>query len=70
MDRRNYAKSFDGFETRVLTKATAKTIIRYINKNIFNRNIKNLKFSIISNKQWFMNTYFIEMKYTLKFVLT
>ncbi|NGF58362.1 IS982 family transposase [Parapusillimonas sp. SGNA-6] len=47
MVRRNYAKSFDGFKTRILTKITAMTIIQYINKNIFNRNINNLKISII-----------------------
>ncbi|WP_262250012.1 IS982 family transposase [Parapedobacter soli] len=47
MVRRNYAKSFDGFKTRILTKITAMTIIQYINKNIFGRNINNLKISII-----------------------
>ncbi|WP_262250437.1 IS982 family transposase [Parapedobacter soli] len=47
MVRRNYAKSFDGFRTRILTKITAMTVIQYINKNIFNRNINNLKISII-----------------------
>src|SRR5690606_40284812 len=39
MVRRNYAKSFHGFKTRILTKITAMTIVQYINKNIFNRNI-------------------------------
>ena len=47
MIRRNYAKSFDGFRTRILTKITAMTIIQYINKQLFNRNINNLKISII-----------------------
>lgn len=47
MVRRNYAKSFDGFKTKILTKITAMTNIQYINKNIFNRNINNLKISII-----------------------
>ena len=47
MVRRNYAKSFDGFKTRILTKITAMTIIQYINKNIFERNINNLKIRII-----------------------
>ena len=47
MVRRNYAKSFDGFRTRILTKITAMTVIQYINKNIFNRNINNLKIRII-----------------------
>jgi len=47
MVRRNYAKSFDGFKTRILTKITAMTVIQYINKNIFQRNINNLKIRII-----------------------
>ncbi len=47
MIRRNYAKSFQGFKTRILSKLTALTIIQYINKFIFDRNINNLKISII-----------------------
>jgi len=47
MIRRNYAKTFEGFKTRILTKVTALTIIQYINKFIFNRNINNIKISII-----------------------
>ena len=47
MIRRTYAKSFDGFRNRILTKITAITIIQYINKQLFNRNINNLKISII-----------------------
>lgn len=47
MIRRNYAKSFKGFKTRILSKITALTTIRYINKFIFNRNINNIKISII-----------------------
>jgi hypothetical protein len=47
MIRRNYAKSFDGFKTRILSKITASTTIQYINKFIFNRNINNIKISII-----------------------
>ncbi|MCI2230336.1 IS982 family transposase [Polaribacter sp. MSW13] len=47
MIRRNYAKSFSGFKTRVLCKITALTTIQYINKFIFNRNINNIKISII-----------------------
>ena len=41
--RRYYAKSFDGFKTRIVTKITAKTVIQYINKHLFNRNINNFK---------------------------
>ncbi len=47
MIRRNYAKSFEGFKTRILSKLTSLTIIQYINKFIFDRNINNLKISII-----------------------
>lgn len=47
MIRRNYAKSFQGFKTRVLSKISALTIVQYINKTIFNRNINNIKISII-----------------------
>ena len=45
--RNNYAKSFSGFKTRILSKLTSLTIIQYINKFIFDRNINNLKISII-----------------------
>lgn len=47
MIRRNYAKSFEGFKTRVLSKITALTTIQYINKFIFGRNINNIKIGII-----------------------
>ena len=47
MIRRNYAKSFEGFKTRILSKISALTIVQYINKTIFNRNINNIKISII-----------------------
>jgi len=47
MIRRNYyAKSFLGFKTRVISKITALTIIQYINKFSFDRNINNLKINI------------------------
>ena len=46
MIRRNYAKSFHGFKTRMLTKITAMTIIQYLNKFEFNRNINNIKVNI------------------------
>lgn len=45
--RRNYAKSFIGFKTRILAKITALTLIQYINKFIFNRPINNIKNQII-----------------------
>ena len=47
MIRRNYAKSFQGFKTRILSKLTSLTVIQYINKFIFDRNINNLKINII-----------------------
>jgi len=42
MIRRNYAKSFDGYKTRILSKITAVMVIQMINK-LLNRNINNLK---------------------------
>ena len=47
MIRRNYAKTFNGFKTRIISKITAFTTIQYINKFIFDRNINNIKISII-----------------------
>ena len=32
MNRRNYAKSFDGFSTRLLSKITALTLIQWFNQ--------------------------------------
>lgn len=46
MIRRNYAKTFSGFKTRILSKITSLTIIQYINKFVFDRNINNLKINI------------------------
>jgi hypothetical protein len=46
MIRRNYAKSFQGFKTRILAKITALTIIQFINKFDFNRPINKLKVAI------------------------
>lgn len=42
MIRRNYAKSFEGFKNRILSKIVALTVIQLINKQN-NRNINNLK---------------------------
>jgi hypothetical protein len=41
--RRSYAKTFEGFKTRILAKITALTLVQYINKFIFNRPINNIK---------------------------
>ncbi|MCP4080800.1 MAG: IS982 family transposase [Planctomycetaceae bacterium] len=46
MIRRNYAKSFDGFRTRILSKISALTLIQYLNKFVFNRPINNLKINL------------------------
>ena len=43
MIRRNYTKTFEGFQTRILSKITTLTVIHYLNKNIFGRNINNVK---------------------------
>ena len=43
MIRRNYAKSFQGFKTRILSKITALTTVQFINKFIFDRNSITLK---------------------------
>ena len=43
----NYVKSFKGFKIRIFSKITSLTLIQYINKFILNREIHNLKASII-----------------------
>ena len=44
--RRNYAKTFIGFKTRILSKITALTVVQYINRFINNRPINFLKHAI------------------------
>ncbi len=44
--RNNYAKSFEGFKTRILAKITSLTLVQYINKFIFDRPINNIKIQI------------------------
>lgn len=46
MIRRNYAKSFDGYKTRILSKITAVTAIQMINKSL-DGNINNLKSLVV-----------------------
>ena len=46
MIHRNYAKSFDGYKNRILSKITALTVIQMINK-LLNRNINNLKSLVV-----------------------
>lgn len=47
MIRRNYAKSFDGFKTRILSKITALTMIQYLNHFVFNRDINKIKVNLV-----------------------
>lgn len=44
--RRNYAKSFEGFKTRILSKITALRVAPYINHFVFNRNINKIKINL------------------------
>ncbi len=46
MFRRNYAKSFDGFKTRILSKITSLTVIQYLNKFVFDRPINRIKLNL------------------------
>lgn len=46
MIRRNYAKSFDGFRTRILSKISSLTLIQYLNKFVFNRPVNHLKLNL------------------------
>jgi hypothetical protein len=45
--RENFAKTFDGFKTRILSKITAITLIQHLNKFVFNRPINNLKINLV-----------------------
>src|SRR5690606_27875801 len=47
MIRRNYAKIFQGYKTRILTKITTLTAIQYLNRFVFNRNINKLKINLV-----------------------
>lgn len=44
--RRNYAKSFEGYKTRLITKITPLTVIQYLN-HLANRKLNKLKIPII-----------------------
>ena len=45
--RNNYAKSFSGFKTRILSKITALTFIQFVNVFVFGRKMNKIKVSII-----------------------
>lgn len=47
MIRRNYAKSFDGFRTRIISKISALTILQYINKFFNNRPLNLIKHALV-----------------------
>jgi hypothetical protein len=44
--RSNYAKSFIGYSTRILSKITAITVIQHLNRFVFNRPINQLKVNL------------------------
>jgi predicted lipase len=46
MIRRNYAKSFDGFRTRILSKLSALTILQFINKFFNNKPVNHIKYAL------------------------
>ena len=46
MIRRNYAKSFQGFKIRIISKITALTMIQYLNKFVFDRPVNKLKLNL------------------------
>jgi hypothetical protein len=46
MIRRNYAKSFDGFKTRILSKITSLSMVQSINTFQFKRPINNLNVAL------------------------
>ncbi len=58
MIRRNYAKSFNGFKTIILSKITALTVIQYINYFLFERNIQNLLTKCTTGSGYFLVTVF------------
>ena len=43
MMQRNYAKSFAGFEYRVLAKVTTLTVLHLLNKSIYNKYVGRVK---------------------------
>ncbi len=47
MIRRNYAKTFHGLATRILSKITAFTLLQYINKFITGRPLNHVKHALI-----------------------
>ena len=56
--RRNYAKTFEGFKTRILAKITSLTLVQFINKFIFDRSINNIKNQLIYRVTHLLNITF------------
>jgi len=52
MIRRNYAKTFEGFKTRILAKITTLTTIQYLNKFVFDRKQPKNKSSLIMHYKY------------------
>lgn len=48
MIRRNYAKSFEGLATRILTKISAFTIIQYLNKFVNHKPLGHIKHALLN----------------------
>jgi hypothetical protein len=46
MIRRNYAKTFQGFKTRLISKITGFTILQYLNKFLNDRPINHVKYAL------------------------
>jgi hypothetical protein len=46
MIRRNYAKTFDGFSARILSKISAYTVLQYINKFVNNKPLGHIKHAL------------------------
>jgi hypothetical protein len=44
--RRNYAKSFDGFRTRILSKIIALTILQFINISFNHKPVNHIKYTL------------------------
>ena len=45
--RNNYAKSFNGFKTRILSKIMTLTFIQFINVFVYKRNMNKIKIAIV-----------------------
>lgn len=53
MIRRNYAKSFNGFKTRIISKCTSLTIIQYIKNSFLIETSTTLKSVLFKIYYWY-----------------